>query len=55
MPVIDEMPELALDASGLIETSGVTFEGGVGPASAPPTSGAQDQQAYVCPAHPNGE
>lgn len=54
MPVIDEMPELALDASGPSETTGVTFEGpgSALAASAPPTSGVQ---AYGCPAHPNGE
>lgn len=53
MPVIDELPELAFDVSGLIETSGVDFEGSGNllPASAPETSA----QAYVCPAHPNGE
>jgi hypothetical protein len=53
MTVIDELPELAFDASDLIETSGVDFEGlgNILPASAPATSG----QAYVCPAHPNGE
>jgi len=56
MPVIDEMPELALDASGPTETYHATFEGvGSTLAGAPATSGAQDQQAYVCPAHPNGE
>jgi hypothetical protein len=53
MPVIDELPELAFDASGLIETSGAVFEGPSSTlASAPATSGVQ---AYVCPAHPNGE
>jgi hypothetical protein len=50
MPVIDELPELAFDASGLIETSGAAFEEPL--ASAPATSGVQ---AYVCPAHPNGD
>jgi hypothetical protein len=53
MPVIDEMPELAFDVSGLIETSGAAFEGPSSTlTSAPATSGVQ---AYVCPAHPNGE
>jgi hypothetical protein len=54
MPVIDELPELGFDASGLIETSGAAFEGSgnILAASAPATS---DVQAYVCPAHPNGE
>jgi len=53
MPVIDEFPELAFDASGLIETSGAALQGpGSATASAPATSGVQ---AYVCPAHPNGE
>jgi hypothetical protein len=53
MPVIDELPELGFDASDLIETSGAAFEGPGNTllASTSATSG----QAYVCPAHPNGE